>query len=405
MRITSALACAGLVVLSTLSSYAQVRYRPTENGPWRPWSFTAIASTRQDRGATAAEVQAWQARLQELAAIVKRAPAVAQPVGFAGEMWGNLNGYRATAPGQPPGKSIPLSGSLSFGAFPLIEFIRNGKLMNEDMKGGETALLQFTVNEIGMGVYRTSRPPEWSSADVEGFLEPVVGEPYKGLPRIDDVYVLKRHDKPLWVPMPLAEAMKPFIDVAREQYENRRDVYAKQVEDFEQWQTPAARAARRADWEHAAKLLPNGQEFLANMEKTDREIETMNRTRLAPGGPEERGAKEAEQDLRAAEAALAAFSPERRAAPSCYVAEAPSPAEKFRPLEGTGTNCRAIVKPNWGYFDSMLPRSAPQVLMLIDFERCLSRESLAGTTRGGCVVNRELVNTLDWDSVRAWLAR
>lgn len=25
--------------------------------------------------------------------------------------------------------------------------------------------------------------------------------------------------------------------------------------------------------------------------------------------------------------------------------------------------------------------------------------------RGGCVVNRELVDTLDWDAVRAWLAR
>ena len=37
-------------------------------------------------------------------------------------------------------------GSLSFGAFPLIEFTPNGRLMNEDMKGGETQLLQFAVN-------------------------------------------------------------------------------------------------------------------------------------------------------------------------------------------------------------------------------------------------------------------
>src|SRR5262245_24878373 len=132
-----------LVVLSVLASvttFAQVRYRPTETGPWRPWSFTAIASARQERGATAAEVQAFQSRLQELAAIVKRAPAVATPVGFAGELWGNLNGYRNPAPGQPPGKAVPLAGALSFGAFPLIEFQRGGRLVNEDLKGGETEL-------------------------------------------------------------------------------------------------------------------------------------------------------------------------------------------------------------------------------------------------------------------------
>ena len=76
------LAVAALVAGATLS--AQVRYRPTENGPWRPWSFTAIASARQERVATAADVQAWQATLQQLAAIVRKAPAVAQPVGFAG---------------------------------------------------------------------------------------------------------------------------------------------------------------------------------------------------------------------------------------------------------------------------------------------------------------------------------
>lgn len=394
---------AGVLALGTLL-HGQVRYRPTENGPWRPWHFIAIASARQDRGVTAAELQAWQARLKELADIVKAAPAVAQPVGFAGELWGNLDGYQAIAPGEPPGKALPLAGALSFGAFPLIEFMRNGKLMNEDMRGGETSLLMFTVNQIGRGIYSAPAPAEWSG-DVEGFLQPEAGPAHKGLTRAADVFVLKRHDKPLWVPVSLGDALKPFVATVRQTYESRRDVYARQVAEFTTWKTPAARAARRADWAQAAKVMPDGQAFLDNMEKTDREIEAMNTARYAPGGPEERDVKDAERDLRETEAAVAAFSPAQLASPSCYINSFDKPTTKFRVLQGAPANCRPIVKPNWAYFDATLPRSAPQVLMLNGFERCLRKESLAETSRGGCVVNRELVDTLDWNAVRAWLAR
>jgi hypothetical protein len=30
---------------------------------------------------------------------------------------------------------------------------------------------------------------------------------------------------------------------------------------------------------------------------------------------------------------------------------------------------------------------------------------MANKTRGGCVVNRALVESMDWDAVRAWLDR
>src|SRR5688572_7311989 len=138
MRLLPLLVAVSVGTVTTV--FSQVRYRPTETGPWRAWSFTAVPATRQQRGATAAEVQAFQARLQELGAIIKRAPAVATPIGFAGEVWGHLDGYGPVAPGQPPGRAVPLAGALSFGAFPLIEFQRNGRLANEDLKGGETEL-------------------------------------------------------------------------------------------------------------------------------------------------------------------------------------------------------------------------------------------------------------------------
>jgi hypothetical protein len=396
----------GILVICTLASVvasAQVRYRPTEPGPWRPWSFTAIQSARQARGATNAEVQAYQTRLQELAAIVKRAPAVAQPVGFAAELWGNLEGYSAPAPGQPAGKSVPLAGSLSFGAFPLIEFTRNGRLMNEDLKGGETQLLQFAVNRIEMSMYSSSKPIEWGQQDIDGFLEPKSGDPISGLPRADDVVVVKKNAKPLWVPLPVADALKPVIEERRLLFVNRRDVYAREVAEFKEWQTPARRAERRAGWERAAASLPNGRDFVADAEKADAGIEAMNRDRLAPGGPEERGVKQAERELLEATAVLEALTPERRSAPSCYQSNAASLADRFRPAAGAPAACRALVRPNWEYFDPALPRSAPQVLMVTGYTRCLTKQSLAETSRGGCVINRALMSSLDWDAVRAWL--
>lgn len=272
-------------VLVSVAASTQVRYRPTDTGPWRPWSFTAIASARQARGATAAEVQAYQARLQELAAIVKRAPAVAQPIGFAAELWGHLDGYGPPAPGQPAGKSVPLAGAVSFGAFPLIEFTRNGRLMNEDLKGGETQLLQFAVNRIEMDMYSASKPMEWGAQEMDAFTEPKTGEPVSGLPRVDDVLVVKKNPKPLWVPLPVEDALKPVIEERRLAFVSRRDVHAKQVTEFKEWQTPAKRAERRAGWERAAASLPNGREFLANAEKADAAIEAMNTERLAPGDP------------------------------------------------------------------------------------------------------------------------
>lgn len=394
-------AVAALVAGATLS--AQMRYRPTELGPWRPWSFTAIASARADRGATAADVQAFQARVQELGAIIKRSPAVAQPVGFAAELYGNLNGYGAVLPGMPPGKTLPLAGHLTFAAFPLVEFTRNGKLMNEDLKGGETETLPFAVNDISGSMFSESLPIEWSGHDIGAFTEPKTLGTIAGLTRIDDVLVLKGHDTPLWLPLPLNDAMAPVVAGRREILESRRDVLAKQRAEFAEWQTPAARAKRRAGWRDAAASMPDGgKDFLANMEKSDVEIETMDTARYAPGGPDERGAKDAERDLREAEAVLEKRYPEARTAPSCYDESGRTIEAKFRTVAGAPASCRPLVRTNWDYFDRALPRTSPQVLMVTMFTRCLNRDATK-EVRGGCAVNRALIQSMDWTAVKGWL--
>jgi hypothetical protein len=397
--------CAGLSV----ALVAQVRERPTETGPWRPWSFTAAASTRQSRGATAAEVQAFQGRLQELAAIVRRAPAVSTPIGFAAEVWGSLSGYDVDpAPGQPPGRAVPLGGLLSFGAFPLIEFQRGGRLVNEDMKGGETELLQFVVNQLDGSVYGGARPSGWGAGSIDAFVEPQAGAAVAGLPRFGDAFIVRKNPKPLWLPFPLADALQPIVTDRRALYENVRDNYAKAVAEFAEWKTPAKRAARRAEWQKGAALMPapQGAEFIASMEKSEPQIEAANEARLGPGGTEDKSVRAAERELLEVDATVAALSPDARRGPSCYDQRATRLADRFRALSGAPASCRPLVRPNADYFDSKLPRTAPQLLMLATtFTRCLRPEVATSTTRGGCVINRALVDSMDWDAVRAWLDR
>ena len=397
-----------LLILATsasLTAAAQVRYRPTETGPWRPWSFTAAPASRQSRGATAADVAAFEKRLQELAGIIRRAPAVATPIGFAGEMWGSLSSY-AAPPGGQAGRAVPLAGSLSFGAFPLIEFERNGRKMNEDLKGGETMLLQFVVNEIDGAMYGTSRPQGWGAAELDAFVEPASGPPVAGLTRVGNVFVVKQNPKPLWVPFPLGDALQPLFDDRRGVFEQRRAAYAKATAEFAEWQTPAKRAERRAGWQKsAAQMAGGGAEFLANMEKADPQIEAATRERLAAGGPEDRAVREAEREFREVESLVTGLTDQRRRAASCYDDRASRLQDRFRAGESAPASCRPLVRPNRDYFDPKLPRSTPQVLMVAAFTRCLTRESMAETTRGGCVINRALVDSLDWNAVRAWLDR
>src|SRR5262245_57664822 len=121
-----------IVVCACLSATAAAqvkgRDRSKDVGPWRPWSFNAQQDARRSTGATPAEVQAFNARLQELAAIVKRSPAVSTPIGFAAEMWGSLSSYHSTYPGSPPARAVPLSGNATFAAFLLFEFEENGRI-------------------------------------------------------------------------------------------------------------------------------------------------------------------------------------------------------------------------------------------------------------------------------------
>jgi hypothetical protein len=142
------------------------------------------------------------------------------------------------------------------------------------------------------------------------------------------------------------------------------------------------------------------------MTKSDADIEKAKRAQLASGGSEERGVQEAEREFREAEAVLSAPATGRNA-PACYDKSGRGLAARFRALAGAPATCEPLVKTNWAFFDTARPRSAPQVLVLTQFGRCLTKESISrgDGIRGGCSVNRQLVESMDWGAVRAWIDR
>lgn len=392
-------AVAALLCATTAVAAGQTRYLVDEPGVWKPWKpFTAVASARTDRGATPADVKAFEATLLALNAILRRAPGVATPRGYSVETWGHLNGYRALVPGQPTGRSLPLAGALTFGAFPIFEYTRAGKVVREDT--GETALFEFQVNELEPWLIGGQRPTEWDAVETDAFLQPQPNGEVAGIPRYGDIAVLKKNPASLWVPMPMQAALDLVAAARQTRVEERRQTVASQQRSYDLWKTPAKRAERMAGYKAAAATMPDGAKYLATVDAQEKEVET---ALTKEAGPDSSAAK----DLRALEAGLAdlktwlgELSAADRQAPACYATAGATLRTRFR--TGTSPQCQPLARPNRQFFNPSAPRSAAQVVIVGEIARCFDRQP-ASTSPSGCAANRQLLQTLDKEAVLSLL--
>jgi hypothetical protein len=383
--------------------WTQTRYLVDAAGTWKPWKpFSAIASVRAAGGATPADVQAFEAALLELNAILRRAPGVAAPRGYSVETWGSLNGPGVAGPGQPTAKSRPLTGSLDFGAFPIFEYERNGKTIREDT--GETALMIFQVNDPWMGSGRG--PDEWGQVETDAFMQPRPNGEVAGIPRYGDMLVVAKSPESLWSPVSLGAALELVVA-------SRRATVAGFQESLEKFKArlavvrdPVRHAQRMKEAKEASARIPNPEAFMASIEAAARIEEASLVQEISPTSGTGKSLIEAQRALDEAAAWLAELSPSDRAAPACYAARASGLRARFR--AGLAATCVAIVKPNYHYFNAALPRSAPQVLVISPVADCFdtanrSNQSANSPSPAGCAANRKLVETMDKDAVRAWL--
>ena len=374
---------------------------------WKPWKpLSATASTRQDRSATPALVKAFETELLALNAILRRASGVAAPVGFSVETWGHLAGYRVgeDAAGQPAGAALPLAGALTFGAFPIFEYERNGKTIREDT--GETALLQFYVNQVGRGLIDSGNVAEWGPVDTDAFLKPLPAGEVAGLPRYGDGLVIARDPAALWSPLSRRGALDLVVKARQLEVDGAEETVAKANARLAVVRDPAWRANRMKEAQQSAATMPNPQAFLKQIEESIRVEEDSLVKEVSPASGSGKLLVERRAALAEVKELIAELSPEDQQAPACYAPKGATLRAKFPPLAPAG--CHPLVRPNYAYFDKALPRSAPQVVIITPITRCFdtankyNREANS-TSPAGCRANRALVETLDTAAVRAWL--
>ncbi len=396
-----------VVVAATTLASPQSRSLPDAPGTWKAWKrLTASAGARQEQAATPAQVKAFEAELLKLNAILRAAPAVASPVGFSVETWGDLAGYRPTAvaPGQPAVGTAPISGGLSFGAFPIFEYQRNGKTIREDT--GETALQLFRVNQIGRGVLDRSNVPEWNPIDHDAFLQPLPHGEIAGLPRYGDSLVVARDPAALWTPLTLAAALDLVAKARQGDVDGHQQSVDAQNARLAIVRDPAWRATRMKDAQRAAATMPNPDAFLKQIEESIGVEEAMLVKEVSASAGSGKALAEARLALDEVTTWIAALSAAEQAAPSCYAEGGTTLRSKFRPAPAAG--CRPLVRPNYAYFDKTLPRSVPQVVIITPIARCFdtankyNREANSPSP-AGCRANRALIESLDTAALKAWV--
>jgi hypothetical protein len=100
---------------------------------------------------------------------------------------------------------LPIAGGLTFGAFPIFEYQKNGKTIREDT--GETALQTFLINQIDGGVFGRGTVADWGSLDHDAFQKPMPQGEIAGLPRYGDGLIIARDPAALWTPLPQRGAL------------------------------------------------------------------------------------------------------------------------------------------------------------------------------------------------------
>jgi hypothetical protein len=290
----------------------------------------------------------------------------------------------------------PLPATLNFGAYGVFETARG-------VRGdtGETTQLLFFVNQLAMPLFASSAlaVPEFEHADSDVIRQAAPQPDLFGMPRYGDTLVLTKRATPIWAAAPLGEVLEVAARGIQFRLTQSRDVTARLQARYDELKSPAARAKRVADYK-AIAAISKDPGYLDKMMKVDATIEARADELLKPLGDATRTSAAIEQELAAARAAGAALSPDDRAAPACYAAQASTPLSRFKRAPAAG--CVALVRPNWAFFNPALPRSAPQVLVISHFAGCLG-DGPKPIHAGGCAANMRLLQSLDRQALLAWL--
>ncbi len=369
-------------VAGAVPVWPQSKHLPDAPGTWKPWKPLATTTgTGREQAATPALMKAFEAELLALNAILRRATGVASPVGFSVETWGHVAGYRVSehAPGQPAAGGLPLGGGFTFGAFPIFEYVRNGKTIREDT--GETALQQFLINQIGRGLIDRGHVADWGPVDTDAFQKPMPQGEIAGLPRYGDGLVIARDPAALWTPLPQRGALDLVVKARQLAVSSFEESMAAYTARLGVVRDPAYRAKRLKEAQESAALakMPNPQAFIKQIEESIGIEEASLVKQMSPTAGTGKNLLDAQRALAEVTDSIAELSPAQQAAPACFAAKGPTLRARFPTV--APPDCQPLVRPNYAYFNKALPRSAPQVVIITGIKRCFdTAESTARPT-------------------------
>jgi hypothetical protein len=376
---------------------AQIRYLPDAPGRWKPWRFDAYPDNRRVSAAKPTEVKALEAQLLALNAILQQAPGFAAPKGFSVETVGSLD-VESRGPGQPAAATLPLPATLNFGAYGVHEFDAGGTTRRNDT--GETAQVLFFVNQLALPIlFDGSGVPELSEIETDVKLLAKAQPAVYGIPRYGDALVLKKNPSPLTTPVTLGESLQLLDKAVSARLATSREAVARVQKQYDDARDPTARAKRLAELKQLATMVKDPG-YVDKMLKVDQQVEAGLAQMIGPTSETTKAMVAVERELAAVTAAIGGLSAADRVAPACYVARNTAGPTRF--TKDLTAACAAVVRPNWSLFNPALPRSAPQVLVIGHFERCLESRQ-ADANQGGCTANRKLIEGLDQRAVLAWL--
>ncbi len=397
MRVSSV-----FVVLATTVAMAQAPRSYTTPGFLKAWEWEGRSGDLAHGGATAAEMKALVSKVLELRELLKASPVAGKPVGYNTYLPGRFEPFSAPERPDLKARDFPLSALIWFGAFPQ-EFDGNGKLLPTI---GETTLMGFYVNRLPRW---ETMPLEWGDQLTDVGLAPPHFPDLAGLPHFGDIVVLKNNSRPLSLPVSFEDSFTLILAHKRQVVAGFESKAAEYRKDYADFLDPAHRTERQATYKIVARMQKDPVAYLAEMDKFDRTDEELRRKRVETSTPEaDRYWADAIAKVKEAEQDFASLSAAQKAAPACYMDQSSSRNPDTRPLVSfvpvDTPRCRPVIRPNWNYFDRTLPRTAIQ-LLTVWVRDCPEQKPSKDGDPSGCSANMALLQSLDWEKVKAIMAQ
>jgi hypothetical protein len=379
---------------------------------------------------TPAERTRMTATLDAIAAVFKATPTGSGGEGFWIKDSRTLDYFDPfVLPEKTPLGKYPLTFGAGYYPFRHEDIDTNGKWRTS--VAGETEAAYFEFNRLPEAQSATVITNEVCPGDRPAepfYLRPLVTATWQGIPVYENTFALVvRAGRDPWAPVPLARALKAALGAYEKDRKTAEDRLAGDKKTLDEVMAPAWEQQKREAFEKQNGELRTSRpsNYAARLRGLEHELSVTRQDAQANATPQ-RDAKgrwywDPVDAHDAAVRALAGLSPEAGNEPACFVELTAAERSNGRyTMPGTiipesrAPGCRQIVRTNWDYFDLTLPRTAPQILYIRDFGRCVTVVGDQLTSRPvdrwdsppqGCVQHARMWREADWAAIVALVRR